>query len=150
DEPRRETALLQRGGHDAVVVEVLLCGAAGDRRRDRLAAAATADDGADEASDAREAPRPRLVRVVAAAEEAPRLEQEPAEQAGPPPVHVQEGEGAETRAHGDRGVCERRRVGERRQPAVREQAHVAKRRRVGLVPVARRRQERGTKRWDLA
>src|SRR6185369_13827995 len=69
-----------QGGRDlAVVVEVLLAGAARERERDRVGLVAAGDDGRGEAGDAREPTETRLVCVEAPAEEAARLEQERAE-----------------------------------------------------------------------
>src|SRR5262245_47802483 len=102
DELHRPAVALEHGGDEPVVAEVLLACAGGDDRRHGLDAAAAAAHAGDEAGDARVALEAGLVRIEPPAEEAPRLEEEAAEDAGPRPVGVQRGERAEARAQQQR------------------------------------------------
>ena len=88
----------QRGRDGAVVGEVLLGRAAGERDRDRRGGAAGVQDGADEARDAAEAREARLLAVPALAEERAGLQQQRAERAGVQPAGVEQRERAEARA----------------------------------------------------
>src|SRR4051794_31519938 len=147
DETHRPLVAQQDGADEEVVAEVFLAGAAGDRHRDALDVPTAAADRGYEPCDPAEAPEARLVRVVAAPEEAARLEEEAAEDPGPRPVRVQRGEGAEAGAHQNGAALDRP---EERQPIVDEPARVAGRSRVALVAVRSGRQERRAERRQLA
>src|SRR4029450_516709 len=79
----------------AVVREVLLGGAAGERHRDPLDGAAAAEDARDETRYPCEARPAGLLRVEPAAEEAARLEEEAGERARVWPGRGEPGERAE-------------------------------------------------------
>ena len=144
-------ALRRQGrGHEEVVVEVLLAGPAGDGHRDRLRGAPSARDTRDEAGDAGEAAEAGLVRVVAAPEEAARLQQQAAKEPRSLPLGMEERERAEAGAHPDRRARKRRQLVERRDPLLPEHARVAVRGGVHLVAVEGRRQQRGPERRHLA
>jgi len=95
DELRRPAVALEDGGHEAVVAEVLLAGAAGDGDRDALDVSAAPAHPRDEARDAGVPLEPGLVRIEPASEEAAGLEEEAAEDARPRPVRVEGGQRTE-------------------------------------------------------
>jgi hypothetical protein len=140
----------ERSVQRAVVLEVLLARADGDRRRHRCDEAAAAVHLPDEARDPCKPPEPGLVQVVAAAEEAPRLQEEAGREAGVAHVRVERGDRAEARAHQHRASSHRRSLGRERQHVGGERVRVARRRRVRLVPVRRRRHEQRAALGDLA
>ena len=94
----------QRGRDRAVVGEVLLGRAAGERDRDRRRGGTGAQHVPDEARDPAEAREAGLLAVPAQPEERARLEDQRAERARVEPARVQQGERAEAGAEaGDRG-----------------------------------------------
>ncbi len=96
--------------------------------------------------------KPDSCASVDAAEEAPRLEKEPAEQVPVQTVRVEGGERAEARAHrraGARKVRCLRELVQRGNDLGRERVGVARRRGVRLVPVPRRPEQRGAERPQL-
>ncbi len=150
DEAHVVALLGEHGRERAVVVQVLLRGAAGDRHRHRLERATAADDVADEPRDPPEAREAALVRVEAAAEVAARLEEEPRERVGMQPVRVEEGERAQARPEPDGLPRDRDQVAEPAEVAVGEEARVTGRPGVALVAVAGRRQQRRAQGRHLA
>src|SRR5258708_25779941 len=81
-----------------IVRVVLLVETAGDRGRHRPGTILRVQHGADETVDAGEAPKAALLRVGAAAEVAPRLEEEPGERPWLEPVGMEEREAAKARS----------------------------------------------------